>query len=313
MSRTKPSYVQNILPFWKGRGRRTLGTSLMIIGLCSPVAAQVQLYKYRLEESHDKGLCVHMTQLFNRSFKTPWDKGHLELTSNPVFFTQSYDQVFERLPGVEYSKDFVFEMLLAKHPSSPEFDAVEWREGRVYLKDSLPPAYKHPRPMLVAEIDIDNDGKKEWVVKSSFMQRVPTNSISGVGDTDFSGWDDLTIFPAGGLDLTIPLASEQLTHGQRPGYQPRMIDNEVALQLRPFIYHGKIYLSAYQVVWNDKRSSQIEPQHCGIYPVREYLNILRVVAGGRNPHNAFIETANTEIICRIRMIMLNDTTASKVN
>jgi len=252
-----------------------------------------------------------MTQVFNENFKTPWDRGNGALKSNPIVFDVPYDHMFERLPGVEYSKDFVFQMLLAKFPSSPEFDAVKWREGRVYYKDSLPLTYRQAGPMLVTEIDIDNDGTKEWVVKDAFMFKAPTSSVSEVGDSDFSGWDDLRIFPADGLNPTILLASEQLTHGQKPGYRPRKLDNEVALQLRPFIYQNKAYLSAYQVIWKDEDRCKRKPSHLRMYPDREYMNILQVLEGGYNPHNAFIETANTKIVCRIRMIMLSNTITPK--
>jgi len=287
---------------------------LLFVGLTGTAYAQVELYKYRLEESKDKDLCVHMTKVFNRSFKTPWDRGYDNgLNPIPSIFGTPYDQVFERLPGVEYNKQFVFEMLLAKYPSSPEFDAVKWQEGRVHSPESSPPGEFTAWPILVTQIDIDNDGTKEWVVKNSFMFKAPTNSISGVGDTDFYGWDVLTIFPTDGLDLAMPLLSKQLTHGQKPGHQPRKLDNQVALQLRPFIYKGKTYLSAYQVVWKDKNVSRSKPRHYRIYPDREYLNILQVVEGSNNPHHLLIETANTENVCRIRMRMLNDTTPSKGN
>lgn len=297
--------------------KNNLGLKLLILlscGLTGTANAQVELYKYRLEESHDKDLCVHMTKVFNRSFTTPWDRGYDNgLNPSPSVFGTPYDQVFERLPGVEYSKQFVFQMLLAKYPSSPEFDAIKWHEGRVYYPDSARPGELRASPMLVTQIDIDNDGKKEWVIKNSFMFKAPSNYVSDAGNTDFSGWDDLRIFPADGLDLTIPLLSKQLTHGQKPGYQPGMLDIQVALQLRPFIYKGRTYLSAYQVVWEDKSISQSKPRRFRMYPDREYLNILQVVEGGKNPNNAFIETANTETICRIRMIMLSNTIAPKGN
>ena len=287
---------------------------LLVFGFAGTAYAQVELYKYRLEESKDKDLCSHMTKVFNRNFKTPWDRGYDNgLNPSPSVFGTPYDQVFERLPGVEYNKQFVFQMLLAKYPSSPEFDAVKWQEGRVYYPDSARPGELRASPMLVTHLDIDNDGKKEWIVKNSFMFKMPNSSISGVGDTDYSGWDDLRVFPADGLNLATPLKSEQLTHGQKPGYQPRMLDNQVALQLRPFIYKDKTYLSAYQVVWRDKSKSCGKPRFYCYYPDREYLNILQVIEGGKNPYRQFIETANTETVCRIRMNMLNDTTVTKGN
>lgn len=294
-------------------GIQAIGIFLILYGLTGFGYAQVELYKYRLEESKDKDLCLHMTEVFNRNFKTPWDRGQKPWKPNSTIFGKTYEQVFERLPGVEYSLEFTWDMLLSKFPRSSEFDAVNWKEGRVNYSDGQPSPFHRAGPMLVAEIDIDNDGKKEWVVKHSFMQKAPTNLVSGVGDHDYSGWDVLTIFPPNGLDLAIPLTNTQLFRGQKPGLQPRKVDDEVALQLRPFIYGDKTYLSAYQVVWYDESVSKNNHHRYKIYPDEEYLNILRVTGGGQYLHSSIIKTSNTEIVCRIRMVMLNNTTMSKRN
>lgn len=287
---------------------------LLFCGLNGCCYASAEQYNYRLEESQDKGVCEHMTEVFNRNFKTPWDRGGVTLSSNPTFFNRPYDKIFTRLPGVEYSKDFVFRMLLARYPSSTEFDAVIWNEGRVYYPDSAKPGALRESPILVTQIDIDNDGKKEWVVKADFMQRPPTNHVSDAGDYDYTGSDSVIIFPVGGFDSTVPLMSKELVYGQKPGYAPRKLDDDETLQLRPFIYKGITYVAAYQVVW-DKKRGQNDPRGNSTYPDfapdKEYLNVARVIGGGKNPNNLFIETANSETLCRIRMIRLNDSTSSQ--
>jgi hypothetical protein len=313
MSNSKPSPLNTCSGFLRYSGSRTLSLVVLFCGLTGTGYAQVEQYKYRLEQSQDKDLCVHMTKVFNQKFKTPWDKGQKPWKPNPTIFGKPYDQVFDRLSGVEYSLDFTWDMLLSKFPASAEFDAVKWKEGRVYYSDGRPSPYRRAGPMLVANIDIDNDGKKEWVVKHLFMQKMPTNMVSGTGNQDYSGSDTLTIFPSDGLDLTIPLTLEDLIHGQTPNRQPRKIDDEVALQLRPFLYKDTTYLSAYQIVWYDKDISRSKSHRYRIYPDREYLNILRVNSGGRHLHSSIVETANTETVCRIRMIMLNSAAAPKGN
>lgn len=280
--------------------------------------AQEVHYRYRLIESHDKELCPHMTQVFSQHFRTPWHKSWLKLEPNQVLFGKPYDQVFERLPGVEYNKKFTWSMLLSKYPSSPEFEAVHWREGRVnYANGASPPVYR-PEPMLVAEIDIDNDGQKDWVVKHSFMDKMTT--WEGMGQA-YGGGDSLKIFPFDGLDPMAPLTNEQLFHGQKPERPPRMIDRDVTEkldtgQLRPFVFKRKVYLSAYQVYWpNLELTKQVghnaiaEPDQ--LYPEREYMNILRVTARGERLLGRIVETANTETVCRIRMIMLTNKTEQK--
>jgi hypothetical protein len=279
--------------------------------LSSVGGAQDMKYKYRLEIGQEKDLCGHMTQVFNRQFKTPWDKGQKPWKPNPTIFGTPYDQVFERFPGVEYKLDFTWELLLSKYPTSPEFEAVRWKEGRVYYPDgNAPPSYNRPAPILITEIDIDNDGQKEWLVKSSFMQQMSTNE--GTGQSD-GGSDTLTIFLFDGFDPTIPLTLEQLSQGQKQAKRPRQIGREVAQQLRPFIYKGKTYLSAYQTEWRDRDHSNEKKPKYRIYPDREYMNILRVTAGGQRLHSQVTETANTETVCRIRMRMLKNTPSSKGN
>ncbi|UCV05667.1 hypothetical protein [Dechloromonas denitrificans] len=292
---------------------QALAVVSLFYGLTGAGYTQTELYKYRLEESKDRSLCVHMTQVFNQNFKAPWDRGVGAEGANPTVFGKPYDQIFERLPEVGFDRESTYEMLLSKFPSSPEFDAVKWKEGMVCYPEGGNEDICHPHPMLVAEIDIDNDGHKEWVVKHSFMFKIPTKFVSDAGDEDYSGEDGLALFPKDGLDLTMPLTLKQLVHGQKSGRQPRLLDLKVALQLRPFAYKGKTYLSAYQIVLDDKNLSPKKHPPYQLYPDREYMNILRVLAGGKRLEGQIIETANTESVCRIRMIMLNNNTVSEGN
>lgn len=275
--------------------------------------AQQERYEYRLEASHDQDLCVHMTHVFNRSFRTPWDKGYKPWMPNPTIFGKPYEQVFERLPGVDYSMDFTWRMLLSKYPSSPEFDAVPWKEGRLYATEGKPPPYQRPYPMLVAEIDIDNDDRKDWVVKDGFIQKMTT---SEGWDQAYGGEDSMTIFPGDGFDPTQKLIFEQLYQEQVPSKPPRLVGRHInrpydTMELRPFIYQGKVFVAAYQTLWRKRdRSKQKYPR---LYPDLEYMNIVRVLPGGKRLDFGIIDTANTEIVCRIRMLMLNNTTPTKGN
>lgn len=275
------------------------------------------LYKYQLEDGKDKEVCVHMAEVFNQKFRTPWDRGDrfFGTSANPVVFGKTLDQAFDRLPGAEFDKMVTYKMLLSRYPSSPEFDAVVWKEGRVLHPDGqVPPHYRHPVPMLTTEVDIDNDGQKDWVVKHLFMFKMPTNVIYGAArDHDYSGRDELGIFPPDGLDLTKDMTLKQLAWGQNPDRPPRRLGDETGLQLRPFIYKGKTYLSAYKVVWHDEKIHVKRPKKYRIYPDHEYLNVLKVLPGGQRIEMSVIETANTEIVCRIRMIMLNDAHPLKGN
>jgi hypothetical protein len=60
---------------------------------------------------------------------------------------------FPRLPGVEHDYKATVAMLASRMPSSPEFDAVQWKEGRAIFGE--PPESAGPQnatvmPILVA-------------------------------------------------------------------------------------------------------------------------------------------------------------------
>lgn len=276
-------------------------TLLCVVG---NACAATERYRYRLEDGAQNEVCRHMTQVFNERFKTPWNKGWLRLEPVPKILGTPYDQVFERLPGVEYNKRFVFDMLLSKYPTSPEFDAVKWRETLVQWDNLTAPA-------LIAQFDIDNDGQMDWVVKASFMTKMTTRE--GTGQSD-GGKDHLEIFSSDGFEPVVPVPSKHLLQGQKPDRPHRSIDEDISdgldtTQLRLFLFGGKTYLSAYQVFWPNLELSKKLGRHAEdkadkLYPDREYMNILTVLPGStrKYDYSTFVR-ANTETVCRIRMIM----------
>ena len=267
-------------------------------------------YRYVLEESfHD--VCEHMTQVFNQRFKTPWNKGFLESDPAQKIYGTRFDQVFERFPGVEYNMRATWTMLLAKYPTSPEYDAVKWRETRVGPESE---SDKNVYPALVAQIDIDNDGELDWVIKSSFMDKLTT----------FEGWGQanglaeyLQIFPQTGFEPTrlIPWATRFPLHN--PALAPRKLNTDLSAgmetyQLRPFIFRNKTYVSAYQAYWPNLAASELEGRYVRLDPVkefpdREYMNIFEVHPGGfvKDGSPKINVRAYTEKLCRIRMRMQN--------
>lgn len=246
-----------------------------------------------------------MTQVFNKRFKTPWDKGWLRLEAVPKIQGTPYDQVFERMPGVEYDKEAVFAVLLSKYPTSPEFDAVKWKETRL-TRDGK------PSPALLAQLDIDNDGRLDWVVKSSFMYRMTTWEGWQQG---FGGRDHLELYEQEKFDPSALVRSSQVPYQSgKPADQRRNIDGHVTdgldtSQLRPFIFKGKTYLSAYQVFWPNFELSKtagqsVQAKPNKLYPDREYMNILLALPGAFKRYEwSYTLTANVEAVCRIRMHM----------
>jgi hypothetical protein len=67
--------------------------------------------------------------------------------------------------GVAHDSQMTLQMSFSALPTSPEFDAIHWREGRIDLGAPVGES-----PALIAEFDLDNDNRPELVVKSGFMQ-----------------------------------------------------------------------------------------------------------------------------------------------
>ncbi|OQX07526.1 MAG: hypothetical protein BWK76_24740 [Desulfobulbaceae bacterium A2] len=179
-------------------------------------------YRYQLE-SPGSELCEHMTKVFNQHVIRPW-------YVDPDI---PYEDFFERLP---------------------EFEAVKWREWQI--QSSPGGGSVRLMPILVAELDIDNDGVKDWVVQHQFLygHLPPENFIMPNGNYTITHGDGYAIFPAGGLDLTMPLSREHIFHGQISGHATRMLGfpKETAQQLFFFVSRGKTYLAAYRPYWIER-------------------------------------------------------------
>lgn len=244
-------------------------------------------YRYKLEHSEDKVLCPHMTQVFNDKFKTPWYKSWLKLESDPILFGIPYSQQFERLPGVAYDKRSTFDMLLAKYPTSSEFEAVKWREGR--YEPPLESVYKS-QPILIAQLDFDNDGETEWIVKHGFFRNGDHSRVSE--------HDVLSVYRVGTFNVNEKIPSGALYYGQNGKLRPKKLDT--AMQLRPFVFAGTTYISAYQANGGTFDQNTFEGD-----PTQEYMNIWRLTGTSQRLFNQSTETLDTATICRIRMYRTN--------
>lgn len=266
--------------------------------------ADKDYYRYKLEDGAEHDVCRHMTKVFNTRFRTPWDKGWLRLESVPKINGIRYDQVFERMPGVEYDKGFVFDMLLSKYPTSPEFEAVKWVETRGYVDGYDSRTLKKltkPFPVLITKLDIDNDGQPDWVVKGNFM-RMPSRD----DDLNFGGHDGLVLFREDAFDPATAVIESQTV----PWYinASSAFNDATYHQLRPFIYQQTTYVAGYRAIWEDRpdrRTDRHSVLPIQLFPDEEYMNVLRVLPGGGEtlgPYSSVLAT-KTEVVCRIRMIM----------
>jgi hypothetical protein len=217
-----------------------------------------------------------MEAVYNREFRQPWERytgGRPELLPE-----------FPKLPGVTYDKRIALDLRYSAFPTSPEFDAIQWREGRGIWDEEG----KRVQPFLVADFDIDNDGRPDRVVKSGFMLSFwPAGRAPG-------GEDELWIFDEGQLDLTqtVILSAFYKNVGQRR--PARVAYDTLGLSvrsIRPFIHNGITYLSVYEQ-WAPN-----DPKRW-----RETMWVLKYRSGGGNLGGGNWEPVKVDRVCHFRMI-----------
>lgn len=69
---------------------------LCIAGLFNPCGARERTYRYELELSQDDRVCRHMLEVYNTKFREPWNQQKFPQTK--------LEDIFPRLPGIEYNK-----------------------------------------------------------------------------------------------------------------------------------------------------------------------------------------------------------------
>jgi hypothetical protein len=248
------------------------------------------VYTFKLELNRNQKVCGHMERVYNKHFRVPWD-----------YRQQTMEGVFPKVPYVETNRVLENYPRYSAYPRTPEFDVIAWREGRMFFASSR----TQLDPTLLAEVDIDNDGQLDAVVKTQFAL-----SITPGGGSSPGGEDHLWIFKPGTFDVSKPLGIEQLyaargqdaprqlsyvtlryTDEDRPAALARDHELMAATIIRPFILGGKTYLSVY-VQWavNDSKRR------------REWMWVMQYTGGGRNLGKGEWEPADVNKLCKFRML-----------
>lgn len=250
-------------------------------------------YRYMTTESKNDRVCRHMLEVYNRDFAYPWKTPALAAIGNP---DRAYGPEgrfsFPRLDGVVHDNRATWIMRYSKLPASPEFTATTWREGRYRVSTRLG-ANHGDQPFLVGQVDIDNDGRPETLIKSSFMQNFwPSyESVEGGEDTIF-------VFREGDIDLSKTIGFQDFFNGQPGKRKPIMISGSYERRLiRPFDFDGIVYLSTYEQVWEDGEYSGPDTRLLG-----EFINVLRYRGGGENLGGGNWSPLDLEQVCRYRMV-----------
>jgi len=258
-------------------------------------ASDLDRYRYVLEKSTNDKVCRHMRNVYNGHFSYPFKRpGLTALRNDPndTAYGPNGRYTFPKLPGVTHENRKTLDMSYSRLPSSSEFDAIEWREGRYRFVE--PSGNDHgDQPMLVAEFDIDNDGRVDTVIKTSFM-------LAYDGSSGHGGEDTLRVLERGAIDLTQPVTSEMFYRHQSGKKKPVMISGPYWSRLiRPFLFEGIVYLSAYEQIWGGGESRSFGTRLDG-----EYMNVLRYRSGSERLAPGEWSELEADLICRVRMIIV---------
>ncbi len=179
-------------------------------GSCSPkinVSGEQCNYRYELVLNKNDKVCKHMKEVFDWSFRRPFDlRGISEKQQREEFFP-----------------------VYSHYPSSKEFDAVVWRNPILIRESHDGTVFQWPMP--IAEFDVDNDGENEVVIKGTWFN----------GERDSQ--ETILIFKRDEIDPKQITKWSELV-GQ-PGKRPRVIGNGERI-IRPFIFDGSSYLMMYE-------------------------------------------------------------------
>ncbi len=245
-----------------------------------------QAFRYELEMSRNAAVCQHMLQVYNEKFRQPWKTEPIDLAGKTYGEHSKY--AFPRLPGVEHNDRFTFDMRYSKWPTSPEFEAIEWREGRRITGGGPVPSSSDGRslPILAAEFDIDNDGHKEQVVKYAFVEMWA-----------YTDYERISIFRQARLNFLSPVTSWQIQRGGGGVPQPEGIS--VWRHIRPFMLWGKVYLHLQHDVSHEVPNSAIIRERSYTL-VSEYHHDQGIFDSGLDPITD--DMPGIKQVCRFHMI-----------
>lgn len=251
-------------------------------------------YRYKLEMSKDDKVCHHMEKVYKKYFRTPWYD-----STFPVDVWKEDDRsrnMFPRLPGVDFDRKVPIEMRYARFPSSPEFEAIRWQEGRIknthqeIQKDrKIVEVVDGTAAVLIASFDIDNDGRLDTVIQTSFLTELAGHS-----------GDDFLIIPAGRIDFS---QLENMSYGdllQIDGARITNVPMKFWYSLRPFVFDDVVYLNGTRNGWPMPTIALPPPalEH-------DYMEVLKYQGGGefaKQEDGYNHPPLLTETICRFRMI-----------
>lgn len=133
-------------------------------------------YKFTLTADKDHAVCRHMRSVLNSKFRKMWDAPDPD--EAPLRYGPSGDFSWSMEAGVPPLPEANIRFRYSKSPATPEFSAIPWTQARMKYQDSYEPETTTPRAreylerirlasgrLLIAHVDIDNDGLKDTLIK----------------------------------------------------------------------------------------------------------------------------------------------------
>lgn len=242
-------------------------------------------FSYFLKGDRSPSVCKHMLRVFNDKFAHPWDAPPMPWSKTYHWYSADSKYGFPLLPGVKHSTEATYEMRFSAWPTSPEFSAIHWKEGRAVLGGC--PAGKTcsgegPIPILVAYFDFDNDGATDTVIKSAF------------NSDKYSPEDVLVVWRGQMLKITGTPSLWDLEHPQDKKLTPIIMWDA---HLRPIMYRGIAYVASYRADYADLSAP---PSETPLPIVGEDMLVNRYHFAGRKDQIGRPEW-NSDTVCDLRM------------
>lgn len=261
--------------------------AIMLIAL-APITetarAEDRTYQFVLTTSHNATLCRHMGRVFNQRFRQPW---HDEM--DMALYGVDGKYAFPRLPWVEHIDRITVDMRFSKYPTSPEFEAIAWQEGRA-ISGQQSESGKIPFPVLIAYFDFDNDGQADTVMKESFM----THYQYRAGWNNARGPEPLLAWRNEHKDFTSMPTMWSLLNEVPKDKVPQ---TAYGLHQRPFIYRGQTLVARYAQDWGDSSVIADTPW----YPLNEVMSIVKYTSKPQIRKSSRHPPWSEETLCEFQM------------
>lgn len=232
-----------------------------------------RIHRYKLVKSNSAAMCQHMAGVYRKNFKHPWHQESQKWVDGDRYFGKLPSELFKAFDGVVQTPSDSYYLLLNFSPSSVEFDAVPWVEGRMKIHPYSSLSKERQQefyPILVANIDVDNDGVNEYFIKLGFLASPPRNGLFGWGSAPI---DAIRIYDGEAVKSADFSRLESRKHQENAALSNIFRTNASKTFIRPLKYQGRWYFHAYHTKW-----PEVETAH-GL-PSKESIEIFQIDRGG---------------------------------